>query len=62
MGSIGTDDVGSALLMMLAFMAVSIAIVALVMWWVFRVFRHKKTQDLPPIDQEAPSSETEQKS
>lgn len=44
MHSIGMDDVGSALLIMLAFVAVSISIVALAMWGVHRFFRNKEEE------------------
>lgn len=35
------DSVGSALLITLAFLGVSITVVALAMWWVYRFFRNK---------------------
>ncbi len=35
------DEVGSALLIMLALLAVSITVVGLVMWWLYRFFKNK---------------------
>lgn len=41
MHSITADDVGSALLITLLLLTVSISIVGGLMWWLYRVFRNK---------------------
>jgi len=37
----GLDQVGSALMITLALLGVSITVVAGLMWWLFKVFRNK---------------------
>jgi hypothetical protein len=44
MQSVGMDDVGSALLITAGLSVVMIAIVVLAMWWVFAVFKDKKSK------------------
>lgn len=41
MHSIGLDDVGSALLITLVMLMVSLTVVGLAMWWLYRVFKNK---------------------
>ncbi|QAB15490.1 hypothetical protein [Hydrogenovibrio thermophilus] len=41
MHSIGLDDVGSALLITLIMLIVSLTVVGLAMWWLYRVFKNK---------------------
>lgn len=40
MHSIGLDDVGSALLITLALLVASVAVVGLSMWWLYRFFKN----------------------
>lgn len=47
MQSVGMDDVGSALLITAGLSVVMIAIVVLAMWWVFAVFKDKKSKNKP---------------
>lgn len=44
MHSIGAEDVGSALLITLVLVIVSITIVGLTMWWLYRVFKTPKDE------------------
>jgi heme/copper-type cytochrome/quinol oxidase subunit 2 len=41
MHSIGLDDVGSALLITLIMLIVSLTVVGLAMWWLYRIFKNK---------------------
>ncbi|KUJ75401.1 hypothetical protein AVO42_08740 [Thiomicrospira sp. XS5] len=41
MHSIGLDDVGSALLITLIMLVISLTVVGLAMWWLYRVFKNK---------------------
>ncbi len=41
MHSIGLDDVGSALLITLVMLVVSLTVVGLAMWWLYRFFKNK---------------------
>lgn len=38
------ESIGSALLLTLGLLGVSIVVVALLMWWLFRLFRHRDDQ------------------
>lgn len=42
MHSIGADDVGSAILIALGLLVISLAIVGGLMWWLYKVFRNKE--------------------
>jgi len=39
------DSVGSALLITLGFLTVSIAVVGAAMWWLYRFFKNNEDQD-----------------
>lgn len=56
MHSIGSDDVGSALLITFLLLVVSISVVALTMWWLYRVFKTSKNTQKEVNDSEAESS------
>lgn len=44
MESIGSEEVGNALLIMSVMLVISITIVGLAMWGVYKFFNHKKNQ------------------
>lgn len=45
MQSIGLEDVGSAIIMTLGLLLVSLTVVGLLMWWLYRVFKNKDPQN-----------------
>ncbi|QBZ83374.1 hypothetical protein GHNINEIG_01428 [Hydrogenovibrio crunogenus] len=45
MQSIGLDDVGSAIIITLGLLFASLTVVGLLMWWLYRVFKNKDTQN-----------------
>ncbi|MBD3611602.1 MAG: hypothetical protein HUJ13_04180 [Hydrogenovibrio crunogenus] len=45
MQSIGLEDVGSAIIMTLGLLLVSLTVVGLLMWWLYRVFKNKDSQN-----------------